>query len=429
MSAFRKTAPPVHSVDKIEFIEPEHQLLPGGTSFFTLYGGNQEVVKLDFSFKAGNWYESNKLEGMMAASMVAEGTTGKTAREIADRIDFYGAQLNSVPYYDNSYISLLSLKKHLPNLLPLLAEIIQDASFPEHEFEIAREKRKQRSLVDAEKVGLLSQRSFLRSVMGEGHPYAPVTTPEAYDAVTLEGAKSHFDRHYFSANATLFASGDVDAEVTRLIEQNFGKGWGTPYPDKNIHPAIRGATDRKIFIERENANQNAVTIGKIVPTQHHPDAAGLKLLTTIFGGYFGSRLMSNLREEKGLTYGIHASVVSFVREAIFMIHAEVTAEKTDEAIREIFYEMQRLCDELVPESELAPLRSFLLGRMLEDFDGPFARAQSFASLYEAELEVGYFDKIIHTIKSTTPEQIRDLARRYFDPDTMYTVAAGLKGKG
>ena len=131
----------VHSVDKIDFIEPVHQLLPGGTSFFTLYGGTQEVVKLDFSFRAGSWYESGKLESMMAACMIAEGTKGKTAREIADRIDFYGAQFSSLPYYDNNYISLLSLKKHLPNLLPLLAEIIRDASFPEHEFEIARQKR------------------------------------------------------------------------------------------------------------------------------------------------------------------------------------------------------------------------------------------------------------------------------------------------
>ncbi len=424
MSSFRTIAPQVHSVEKIDFVEPVHQLLPGGTSFFTLYGGTQEIVKLDFSFKAGNWFESSKLESLMSASMISEGTTGKSAREIADRIDFYGAQLNSLPYYDNNYVSLLSLKKHLPHLLPLFAEIIQDASFPENEFEIIRQKRKQRAQVDAEKVGLVAQRNFMRAVMGKDHPYAPVATSESYDQVTLEGAKSHYLRHYYSGNATLFASGDVDDSVTKMIVDNFGAGWGTPFPFKKDQPEVQGSEEKKLFLERENANQNAVTIGKRVPTQHHPDSAGLKLVTTIFGGYFGSRLMSNLREEKGLTYGIHASVVSFVRDAIFMIHAEVTAEKTEEAIREIFYEMQRLREELVPESELEPLRSFLLGRMLEDFDGPFARAQSFSSLYEAELEVGYFDKIIHAIKTTTPEQIRDLARRYLDPETMYTVAAG-----
>lgn len=426
MNSFRKIAPPVHSVEKIDFIEPEHRLLQGGTSFFTLYGGTQEVVKLDFSFKAGTWFEDSKLESLMAASMISEGTSAKSAREIADKIDFYGAQLNSVPYYDNNYVSLLSLKKHLPNLLPLLAEIIQDASFPEHEFEIIRQKRKQRAIVDAEKVGLVAQRSFMRSLMGGKHPYAPVATPEAYDFVTLEGAKSHYLRHYYSGNATLFASGDVDDAVLKMIEENFGPGWGTPYPFKKDQPEVQSSLEKSVFIERENANQNAITIGKRVPTQHHPDSAGLKLVTTIFGGYFGSRLMSNLREEKGLTYGIHASVVSFVRDAIFMIHAEVTAEKTEEAIKEIFFEMQRLREELVPESELEPLRSFLLGRMLEDFDGPFARAQSFSSLYEAELDVDYFDKIIHAIKTTTPEQIRDLARTYLDPESMYTVAAGKK---
>ena len=426
MSSFRKIAPPVNSVEKIDFLEPEHHLLPGGTSFFTLYGGTQEVVKLDFSFKAGIWFENSKLESTMAAAMISEGTHDKTAREIADKIDFYGAQLSSIPFYDNNYVSLLALKKHLPNLIPLLAEIIRDASFPEHEFEIARQKRKQRALVDAEKVGLVAQRTFLRTIMGKAHPYAPVPSPDAYDHVTLEGAKSHYNRHYYSANATLFASGDVDEEVKKMIVDNFGSGWGTPFPFKEDQPSVQSSQEKIIFIEKENANQNAVTIGKRVPGQHHPDSAGLKLLTTIFGGYFGSRLMSNLREEKGLTYGIHASVVSFVRDAIFMIHAEVTAEKTDEAIREIFHEMQRLRDELVPESELQPLRSFLLGRMLEDFDGPFARSQSFSSLYEAGLEVGYFDQIIHAIKTTTPEQIRNLARTYFDPESMYTVAAGKK---
>jgi predicted Zn-dependent peptidase len=211
-----------------------------------------------------------------------------------------------------------------------------------------------------------------------------------------------------------------------MIVQNFGTSWGSPSPCKKDQIPVQSSSERHFFLDRDNANQNAVTIGKRVPTQHHPDSAGLKLLSTIFGGYFGSRLMSNLREEKGLTYGIHSSVVSFVHEAIFMVHAEVTAEKTDEAIREIFFEMQRLREELVPETELEPLRSYLLGRMLEDFDGPFARAQSFSSLYEAGLEVGYFDKIIHTIKTTTPEQIRELARTYFDPESMYTVAAGKK---
>lgn len=426
MRSFRKIQPPVYPIDKIDFIEPIHQVFPGGTSFFTMYGGTQEVVKLDFSFKAGTWFENNKLESMMAATMLSEGTSDKTAREIADRIDFYGAQLSSIPYYDNNYLSLLALKKHLPQLLPLLSEIIQEASFPEYEFEITRQKRKHRALVDAEKVGLVSQKYFLRSLMGEGHPYAPIASPEEYDLVTLEGAKSHFLQNYFSGNATLFASGDVDESVQKMIFQNFGMGWGIPSPSKKDQPPIQSAPEKNIFINRENANQNAITIGKRVPTQSHPDSAGLKLLTTIFGGYFGSRLMCNLREKKGFTYSIHASVISFVRDAIFMIHSEVTAEKTEEAINEIFKEMQRLREELVPESELGPLRSFLLGRMLEDFDGPFARAQSFSSLYESGLTVDYFDKIIHTINSTTPEQIRELARTYFDPESMFVIAAGKK---
>lgn len=424
MTTDRIKAPQVHEVDKIDFREPERQRLEGGTTLYSVYGGSQEVVRLDFTFRAGNWYERSKLEAMMAAAMISEGTKSLNAREIAEKFEFYGAQFNSVPYYDNNYVSLVALKKHLPVLLPLLGEVMRDSAFPEAEFEIARQKRKQRALVDAEKVALISQRNFLRQVMGEGHPYAPVAGPEAYDNVTREGAKSHYHDHYRSEGSTIFASGDVDEQIRNLLVSHFGQAWGNPARPAERGPFVVPSGRVELFVEKENASQNAISIGRTVPGQDHPDSPGLRFLTAILGGYFGSRLMSNLREEKGLTYGIQSSVVSFARESVFMIHAEVTAEKSGEAIREIFLEMEKLCSKLVSESELAPLRSYLLGRLLEDFDGPFARAQSFASLYEAGLRPDYFERVLGTIRTITPKQVRELARRYFDPGTMITVNAG-----
>ena len=427
MTLNRNTPPAICSVDHVEYQKPLQYKLNGGSELFVMNGGDQEVVKLDFAFKAGNWYAKSKLESLMASAMLQEGTSRFKATDIANTFDFYGTQFGSHSHYDYNYVSLLSLKKYLPHLLPLIFEIISDSTFPENEFELIRQKRKQRAIIDAEKVGLIAQRTLLRTLFGDGHPYAPALSPESYDFVTLEGSKSHFKDYYTSDRMNIIASGHVDQSVEKLITENFGKSWGSPVnikPEATFENTIQ--SDKTIFIEKSGANQNAIAIGKHFPIQNHPDFPGIRLLCTILGGYFGSRLMSNLREEKGFTYSIHASPISFVHNGIFLVFAEVKTEKTEESVKEIYRELERLCEELVTEKELGPVQNYLLGRILEDFDGPFARAQNFAALHELGMDYEYFDRLINTIKTATPQEIRELARKYFSPDTMTCVVAGIR---
>ncbi len=426
MSPDRNKRPAVQPIEHIEYTLPETTHFEGGSRFFTTNGGEQEVVKLDFAVKAGSWYENNKLQSLMSAAMLTEGTATMKATEIADKIDFYGAQFNSVSYYDNNYLSLVVLKRHLPKLLPVMADMLQNSVFPANEFEIIRQQRKQRAQVDAERVGLVAQRRFLQEMFGPGHPYTPVKSPDAYDHISIEGTIDHYRNTYGSGRMNIYGSGHIDNEVKALVSEYFGKSWGAKFIPKQYTFTPQAYSEPLIFLEKDTANQNAMTIGKLFPTQTHPDSAGLKVLTTVLGGYFGSRLMTNLREEKGLTYSIHASSISFIHEAIFMIHAEVAAGKTDEAVKETFAEIEKLRQEPISETELEPLRSYLLGRMLEEFDGPFARSQSFASLHEAGLDYNYYDLLIDTIRYITPEEIMQLAQRYFDPKSMLTVVAGAR---
>jgi len=423
----KKDIPPkIWGVERVEYIEPGRHHLSNGVELFTLNSGDQEVVKIDFSFRAGSWYGSSRLDGTMAALMLQEGTTKYKASEIANIIDFYGAQFTSVSSYDNNYVSLLSLKKYLPKLLPLISELIRDASFPEEEFEILRQKKKQRAIVDEGRVSLIAQKSFLRNLFGDGHPYAPVNSPDFYDTISLEAVKSHYKKFYRPDRMAITVSGFVDEEVIHLIKDNFSSTWG----DKNFtgqnNNFVLPVAEKMKFIEKVGANQNALAIGKLFPTQNHPDFPGLKLLCTILGGYFGSRLMSNIREEKGYTYSIHASPVSFLHHGVFLVFAEVKTDKTDETVTEIFREIEILRNELISEEELIPIQNYLLGRILEDFDGPFSRAQTFASLREANLDFKYYDKLIHTIKTATPSEIRELAQKYLDPESMSTIIAGTR---
>ena len=426
MTLKRNIPPKVWGVDRVEYIEPNRHCFKNGVELFTMNSGDQEVVKIDFSFKAGSWYGKSRLDSTMAASMLQEGTTNHKASEIANIFDFYGAQFSSASSYDNNYISLLSLKKYLPQLLPMVSEIIREASFPEEEFEILRQKKKQRAIVDADRVGLIAQKSFLRNLFGEGHPYAPVASPVFYDSITLEGVKSHFKSYYLPDRMTITASGFVDTEVVRLIEENFSASWGISNPAGSINNHRLPIAEKTVFIEKEGANQNAVAIGKLFPTQNHPDYPGIKLLCTILGGYFGSRLMSNIREDKGYTYSIQASPISFLHNGVFLVFAEVKTDKTDETVNEIFHEIQKLSEELIAEEELIPIQNYMLGRILEDFDGPFSRAQTFASLREVNMDFEYYNKLIHTIKTATPDEIRELSRKYLAPETMSTTIAGTR---
>ena len=221
-------------------------------------------------------------------------------------------------------------------------------------------------------------------------------------------------------------SGFVDSEVIQLITENFSSKWGNSNIAERTNNHKLPLADKIVFIEKEGANQNAVAIGKLFPTQNHPDFPGLKLLCTILGGYFGSRLMSNIREDKGYTYSIHASPISFLHNGVFLVFAEVKTDKTDETIREIFHEIGKLNSELITEKELIPIQNYLLGRILEDFDGPFARAQTFSSLREVNLDFEYFNRLIHVIKTTTPIEIRELSQKYLAPETMSTIIAGIR---
>jgi zinc protease len=426
MTLKRNIPPKVWGVDRVEYIEPSQHHLKNGVKLFVMNSGDQEVVKIDFSFKAGSWYGKSRLDSTMTAPMLQEGTTNRKAFEIANLFDFYGAQFSSASSYDNNYISLLSLKKYLPQLLPLVSEIIREASFPEEEFEILRQKKKQRAIIDADRVGLIAQKSFLRNLFGEGHPYAPVTSPEAYDTITLEGIKSHFKSFYLPDRMTITASGFVDPAVIQLIEENFSGPWGISNPVDALNNYRLPVAEKTIFIEKTGANQNAVAIGKLFPTQNHPDFPGLKLLCMTLGGYFGSRLMSNIREEKGYTYSIQASPISFLHNGVFLVFAEVKTDKTEATVNEIFHEIQRLSEELITEEELIPIQNYMLGRILEDFDGPFSRAHTFASLRESNLDFEYYNRLISAIKTTTPFEIRELAQKYLTTESMSTIIAGTR---
>jgi predicted Zn-dependent peptidase len=221
-------------------------------------------------------------------------------------------------------------------------------------------------------------------------------------------------------------SGKVTDNTLQLIEKHFGCIPPAAQIDAgSIHHKPLTQTG-KFLIEKQDALQSAIRIGKMLFNKSHSDYIGMLVLNTVFGGYFGSRLMSNIREDKGYTYGIGSAVVSFLHAGYFTISSEVGTEVTQSAIKEIYYELERIQSELISNSELTRVRNYMLGAFLRSIDGPFALADRFKAIYFYGLDYEYYDRYIETIKTITPAELRNLANKYLRKDEMIELVVGKK---
>jgi predicted Zn-dependent peptidase len=220
-------------------------------------------------------------------------------------------------------------------------------------------------------------------------------------------------------------AGKVNSNQIALINRHFGSdAWGTPNGVVACHHQLEPAADKKIFIPKPDAVQCAIRIGKATINKLHPDYQYLNVVNMILGGYFGSRLMSNIREEKGYTYGIGSGLVSYQKAGSFVIVSEVGKNVLPQALVEVYKEINKLRDDLVPNQELTLVKNYMMGGILRNFDGPFALLDSFRGLLEYNLEYDYLDNMINVVKSITPEQVRDIAQKYLDVNSLYEVVVG-----
>ncbi|MDP4272188.1 MAG: pitrilysin family protein [Bacteroidota bacterium] len=423
----RTIAPEFREISDIPFLHPEQKELNNGIPLYTIHAGTEDVCKIDFIFDAGLWYERHELNALLSNLMLNEGTTRLSASNLAETFDFHGAYLQLSTDQHYSYLSVITLNRHLSKIIETLASIIHEASFPQHEFESLILKKKNKFLVEAEKVKVISQKRFTEVLFGKEHPYALTAWPDDYDKVNLEDLKEFVQKHYKAERCRIIASGIIRPELYTLLNKHFGSNdWKSktllPEPEFEIHPSKQHFH----LFPKEEALQSALRVGCHAVNKLHPDYQGLLILNTILGGYFGSRLMSNIREDKGYTYGIYSMIISLKKAGYFFITSEVGKDSCQAALDEIQFELKRLRTEPVPADELNTVRSYMLGEMLREFDGPFAQAASFRALLEYDLNYDFYRDFIHTIKNITAEQLMDLSNRYFKEENIYEVVAGSK---
>jgi len=412
----RKEAPAYQAIDHINLIKPEHTQLANGCNIYCFNSGDQELVRIEWVFGNLRFNPANPLLNLAVNTMLNDGTKTLTAAQIADTIDFYGAFFQAEYGYDNSEVTLYSLNKHLHKTLPVIKDILTNSIFPEKELETFVRNQQQKLQVSLEKNDVVARRNFNKAIYGDSiYGYAGIA--DDYKTLQRDDLLAHYQQMYQPSNCTIIIAGKIEQETIDLLKNTFGDSWtNTAEKPDTTQPELTAAAEHFYFTEKPDALQSAIRMGLPFINRSNPDFPSVQVLNTVLGGYFGSRLMANIREDKGYTYGIGSGMSSLKHAGALFIATEVGADVCKPAVSEIEKEINILKTELVPEEELTLVRNYMLGSLLGSLENVFSHADKFKSLY--------YDRYTETIRAITSDDLIKLADKYLNLDGFYKVIVG-----
>ena len=418
----RNIAPEI--VDAVDFNlklkQADKFTLYNGVEVYTINAGAEDVMAIEWVFAAGNSQEDQNLVAATTNFLLRNGTTTKTAFQINDHFEYFGSYLNRSCSNETATITLHCLTKHVGELLPAVKELITDSTMPQDELAIYQQNMKQRLKVSLKKNDFIAGRLIDVYLYGEKHPYGKYSSAEEFDAIQREQLLEFYKKYYQQGKLIMFIAGKLPANLEQLLNQYFGD-----LPNNAIEvkqTPLLHATEKKYRITNDpDGVQGSIRIARPFPNRHHPDFLKVQMLNALFGGFFGSRLMSNIREDKGNTYGIHSYLQNHMQHSAWMISTEAGKEVCEATIAEVYKEMKDLREELVDDEELLLVRNYMMGSILGDLDGPFQIMARWKNIILHNLTEQYFYDSINTIKTISAEELQALAQKYLQPEEFYEL--------
>lgn len=418
----RLTAPPI--VDAVNLnlrLKPYNKItLKNSVDVYTIDAGAEEVISIEWVFFAGNSYEEQNLVAATANFLLKNGTSQKTAFQINEHFDYYGSYLNRACHHETAVLSLHSLTKHIKELLPAVRELLIDSVLPEEEIATYKQNMKQRLKVNLKKNEFVAGRLIDAYVYGEQHPYGRYSHEKDFDALQRDQLIEFYKKYYQQGKLIIFAAGRLPANLEYLLNENFGDLPNNEVKEA-IHPVQPAAGKKYRVINAEKGIQGSIRLARPFPNRHHPDFLKVQMLNSLFGGFFGSRLMLNIREDKGYTYGIHSYLQNHIQHSAWTISTEAGKEVIDATIAEVHKEMKRLREELVGDEELLLVRNYMIGSILGDLDGPFQIIARWKNIILNDLDENYFYNSIDTIRTVPAAELQHLAQQYLNPEDFYDL--------
>lgn len=417
----RTLAPPAGEIAFEGLPQVNEKILEQGASLFWLNAGDQPVVKVEIVFQSGIWYEQKKAISWLTAKMLAEGTKSKSAKQITEGFEKLGAFLEISPGFDDVSVSIYGLKRNFDQVIGLLNEMVNESTFPEQEFEILKSNRKDQINLNDNKSNLYASKKLREAIYGPVFPYGQALTPEDIEAVCLNDVKEYYqDRLFFKPQ--IYLCGNLDNSLIRSIEDHLSLPSAVDSVGKKIEFK---SVDKSIYVERENSLQSSIRMAWLIPDKSHKDYFDYQIANSLLGGYFGSRLMKNIREEKGYTYGIHAYPVHLKHSSFGLIAADVVASHTLDTFSEIQKEIEKLLNDPIDVEEIDVLTNYMAGSFLASINTPFQLMGKFKKAHEAGLDISYYDRYFSALRTTKENDVKYAIEKYFKLDEAYKTIVGL----
>lgn len=416
----RKKGPVIHPVQKLNIPKIDQYSLSNGLKVCEINLGSQDILKIEIVHTAGRSCEDHHLIGRATSSLLKDGCGKLSSAEVAEKIDFYGSSIKTASNMDFSFTSIHTLNKHFDRVLPLLFDMYSAPSFFEDEIEKFKSLNIQKLREELTKNEVVTYRQVTEEIFGYEHPYGYNSREDDYLAINRDKILQHFNDYYGTDNCYLFVSGNVTESVRKSIESYFGQT--TKIAKKKLYQSSYAKLERKeLLISSKNEHQSAIKIGRRLFDKDHPDNAEVFVLNTLLGGYFGSRLMTNIREEKGLTYDVYSSVDQMLYDGCFYVSTEAAPEYVSPILREIYYEMDVLKQEKASIEELQMVKNYLMGNFMNMLDGPMNVSSFAKSMILTGKNPEEFLQFADAIINMQPEMIMDAAQKYLNKEDMIEI--------
>ena len=400
----------------------EKNILPNGVPLYSVNHCPEPVLFLELVFPAGMWYEKKTGVAQATAALLKSGTANLNSFQINESFEQYGASVKSGAGSDWASLSVSCLSKQLEKVIPLFASLLQETLFPQHELDIYIRNAKERMSVQLKKSDFVANRLIDTYLFGESHPYGRFTHIEDLDKIQREDLLQHLQTYFGSGGCKIFMAGQFGDQEIKLVEQYFGQAAWFSHTITIPAYMLHRASEKKYRIAHdEHSVQGSIRLLRDFPEKEHPDFSGMIVLNTLFGGYFGSRLMSNIREDKGYTYGIHSYLYNNRHSGAYIITTEAGKTVCEATVEEVYKEMMLLQNEAVSNEELSLVKNYLLGNLLGDLDGAFQIIRRWKNLILNGFTEERFYQNIKMYKEIQPETLQALAKKYLRPEDFYEL--------
>jgi len=416
----RTLSPSYYSPEFKNIPLPERAVLNSGVNIYSFNNDDQKVFKIELNFGVGSNILNNPAIASLCVPMLREGSSTKSATEISNILDYYGAFLDLKSGLENTIISLYGRSKFINELIPLLADIIKNPIFDETALSKHKLKMSQKLSIDQQKTSYWSPRLLRQNIFGSDHPNSRFISEEKIEKITRNDLVGFHKGYLLKRLQNIIIAGFFDSNVVVAQLQEHFKVINNAGKHEDKIP-LSSENTKEVTKKLSNTNQASIALGLGAIGIKNPDYPEYAFLTKVLGGYFGSRLMKTLREEEGLTYGIHAYNIHLMSGSYLQISADVELKSVDKSIELIHNEIDNLNRNLIPINELETVKNYMLGEYVNDSNTIFDFADLYKKLLVHGLPESYYQDFYSKISSVEAETLLANSNNYFKIDDFSQV--------